>query len=237
MSHLGATLRLDVKVQLRSKLYHVGLAMAVITGFVIRMFFSAEQAGIVIPAFFLVAIGGTTFGFAGGMVLLEKSQGTLDALRTSPVTTRDYLLSKALTLTIFAGVESLVVLVIAHGGRPPAPLILVAGLLGLGLAYTLLGLGLVASHESVTTFVFPDALVLVGVLQGVFFGIFDVGPQIIYYFIPAQGPFLLMLGAFAPLETWQWTYAVIMTMALVVGSYFFARARFRTHIRLQPSSA
>ena len=233
MSRLIATLKLDARLQLRSKLYHIGIVVSVLLGLIVRFLFSADQVGIAIPSFYLLGLGGTTFMFVAGMVLFEKSERTLAALRTSPLLTRDYIASKALTLTAFAVVESLIVLGIAGQGADFAPLPLMAGLLGMGLGYTLIGLGMVASHDSVTTFLFPDALLVVTVLQLAFLSVFDVGPTLLYYVIPLQGPFVLMLGAFSPIETWQWVYGVVMTLALIVGSYTFTRVRFRTHMGLQ----
>jgi fluoroquinolone transport system permease protein len=233
MNRIWATIRLDVRLQLRSKLYHIGIVVSVIMGVIIRVFFSSDDLGLIIPSFILLAIGGTTFMYGAGMVLLEKSERTLEALQASPLVTRDYLLSKASTLTAFAGIECLVVFLIVGPGGSPAPLPLIIGLATLGFGYTLFGLGMVAPHESVTTFLFPHALVAIGVLQATFFSIFDVGPALIYYLIPAQGPFLLMLGAYTPLATWQWSYAVVMTLAFLAGSYYFARERFRAHVRLQ----
>ena len=45
--------------------------------------------------------GGTTFMFGASMLLLEKSQGTLQALQVSPLTSTEYPGSKAAALTTF----------------------------------------------------------------------------------------------------------------------------------------
>ena len=51
--------------------------------------------------------------FVASLVLLEKSEGTLQALRAAPLPTRTYLLSKVVSLTTFAIIESLVTYIVA----------------------------------------------------------------------------------------------------------------------------
>ncbi len=233
MSRLGTTLRFDMLLQQRSKLYHIGVVVAVLMGLAIRYLFSPSAMGTVLPSFVLVGIGGTTFMFCASLVLLEKSERTLEALRMSPLQTRDYLLSKAITLTGFAAIECGIVMAVAGFDVGFHPLPMLAGLLGLGLANTFFGLALVASHQSVTTFLFPNALLLVGLLQIPVFGALDLGPPVLYYLIPSQGPFVLMLGAYHTLELWQWIYGAGVTAAIVAGCYMYAQRRFRTHIRLR----
>lgn len=233
MSRLRSTMRLDVQLQVRSKLYHIGIVVAVLMGLAIRLLFSPSSMGTVLPSFVLVGIGGTTFMFVAGMVLLEKSERTIEALRLSPLRTRDYLLSKAVTLTAFAAVECIVVMAVAGFDVGLNPLPMAFGLLTLGLANTFIGMGLVAKHASVTTFMFPTALLVIGVLQLPLFGVMELGPPLLYHLIPTQGPYVLMLGAYTPLAAWQWVYGLVMSLALVVACYMYAQIKFRQHIRLR----
>jgi fluoroquinolone transport system permease protein len=105
--------------------------------------------------------------------------------------------------------------------------------LSLGLLYTFVGLGQVSSYDSVTTFLFPGALVVSLILQLPFLHVLGVPPGFAWYLVPTQGPLLLMLGAFERLEAWQWLYGVSVSVLAVMGAYAFARVRFRRHVRLQ----
>lgn len=232
MKRLAAAAGLDVRLQARSRLYSIGVVVALVFGIGARVYLPAELVGRALPAFYLLALGGTTYMFGASLLLMERSEGTLQALRVSPLRTREYLAAKLLTLTGFAAVEAAIVFAVAARGAAVAPLPLVAGVLALGAGYTLLGLGQVASHDSVTAFLFPGALVVAGALQLPFLFVLGVGPDPLWYAIPSQGPLLLMLGAFEPLEPWQWVYAVTVSAGGVAAAWAFARARFRTHVGL-----
>ncbi len=125
MSTLPATLKLDVRLQARSKLYAIGIAVALLLGFAGRYFVSPDYAVKVLAVFYLTGIGGTTYFFAASLVLLEKSEGTLQALRTTPLTSTAYITSKVITLTSFALLESAIVYSVAFFDVPlnPAPMI------------------------------------------------------------------------------------------------------------------
>ena len=84
MSRLASVLRLDVRLQARSRLYAIGIVVSVLMGLAGRFLFEPNSARLVLPIFYLLGIGGTTFMFGSSMLLLEKSQGTLQALRVSP---------------------------------------------------------------------------------------------------------------------------------------------------------
>ncbi len=232
MSALPATLKLDVQVQARSQLYGIGIGVAIAVGLVARFLIGAEHAATGAPILYLLSLGGTTYIFGASMVLGEKSQGTLAALRVSPLRRDTYFASKLLTLTAFAAVEGAIIHAIGFWGTGFSPIPLVAGILGLGLFNTLVGLAHVAPHDSMFSFLVPGALVIGSTLQWPMLYALDVGPPWVWYLFPTQGPLLLMLGAFEPLAPWQWAYAVLMTGGAIVGVGWFARVRFAKHVGL-----
>ena len=235
MSPLAATIKLDVTVQARSMLYSIGIAVAVVLGLFARFLIGPEYAAIGVPTLYLLGLGGTTYFFGASIVLMDKTQGTLAALRVTPLTARQYLLSKLITLTAFAAVEGLIVQVVGFWGVPFDPLPLAAGVLVLGSMNTLVGLGQIAPHDSVLKFLIPGALVVGSIMQWPFLWPLGIGPSWAYYVIPTNAPFVLMLGAFEPLETWQWVYAIAMSAVSIAGLAWWTGRRFRTHIGLQES--
>lgn len=230
MSHLSAAVRLDVRLQARNSLYAIGVVVALVFGFAARFLVPVDLTGRVLSAFYLVAVGGTTYMFGASMVLLEKGERTMEALRTSPLTAREYIASKALTLSAFALAEAAIVVLVAGRGALESPVPLAIGVLVLGVCYTLVGIGQVAPCQSVTSFLFPGALVVSLVLQLPIFHVAGIGPTLLWYVVPTQAPLLLIMGAFEPLSPWQWGYAVAVSVGAVWASYAFARARFRAHI-------
>ncbi len=232
MSGLAATLRLDVRIQARSKLYTIGVCVAVLLGLLGRFVVEAS-VGKVLATFYLLGIGSTTYVFGASLVLLEKGQGTLQALRVTPLSSTAYITSKVVTLTSFAVIESAIVYVVGFFGAPLNLPVLIVGVLCLGMIYTLVGMGQVAPHDSIFSFLIPGAMIVGTVLQLPLFYVLEIGPSLIWYVIPTQGPLLLMLAASESLEVWQWTYAIVMSVAAIVGAAGWARRRFRRFIALQ----
>lgn len=231
-ARLGATLKLDLKLQARNQLYVIGVLVAVATGLMVRFLVPTSHIGRGLAAFYVLGLGGTTFMFGSSMLLLEKGEGTLEALRTSMISSGDYVLSKAITLTAFAVVESAIVYAIASRGVAASYLLLLLGAAVLGAFYTFVGLGIAAAYDAVTTFLLPTGALVGMVLQLPFLSLIGVGPWWLWYLIPTQAPLLLFQGAFEPLAGWQWAYAVGMSAAMIVGAYAFCKRRFRTWIRL-----
>jgi fluoroquinolone transport system permease protein len=228
---LRAAVLLDVRLQARSKLYHIGVAVALLFGLACRLLFSEAYIGRVLSVYYLAAVGGTTYMFGASMVLFEKSERTLEALRVSPMPATSYLASKALTLSAFAVVEAVLVLVLAVRGAPVSPMPLLAGIVVLGGLYTFVGVGQVATQDSVTGFIFPGALIVSLVLSMPFLYVLGVEPSLPIYLVPTQAPLLLILAAFEPITAWQWLYAVVASLVGVGLAFAYALARFREHIR------
>ncbi len=230
MSRFASALQLDVRLQARSRLYAIGIAVAILMGLAGRFIFRPENAGLILPIFYLLGVGGTTFMFGASMLLLEKSQGTLEALRVSPLTAAEYLRSKAATLTTFALVEGAIVFALVYRGGEISPVVLVAGLVVLGLSYTYIGIGLASSFDSVTGFLFPSATVVSVILQLPFLGALDIGPSWLWAIIPSAAPLALMQAAFG--ADISWSYAIGVSILLVVVSVLYAHARFKRYVGL-----
>ena len=231
MSRLTASLVLDTRVQARNQLYTIGIFIAVLFGFAIRFLIPEAHLGRAITGFVIVGLGATTSLFGASMLLLEKGERTLDALQTTMITTRDYLVSKAVTLTAFATLEVLIVALISLQGTPVNLPLLVLGVAMLGLFNTFLGLGLAAPFDSITRFLLPTASFWGLILQLPILTLLNIGPWWLGYPIPSQPAMLLVLAAFEPLQPWQWAYALIGSPLTVLWAYFFCRARFRSWIQ------
>ena len=232
MSLLLATLKLDVQLQARSRLYVIGIGVAIILGLLARFFIPPDYAGKFLAVFFLGGVGGTTYMLSASLVLLEKSAGTLQALRTTPLTSTSYIASKVITLTSFAILESAIFYGVAFFEVPLNPLPMLCGVAVLGVVYTLVGLGQVASHDSVTAFLFPGAVLMTGVLQLPAFSVI-AGPSPFWYFIPTQASLLLMLNSTESLDGWQWAYAVVVSPVSILLAFWWARQQFSRFIALQ----
>ena len=232
MSVLTATLKLDVQLQARSKLYAIGIVVSLLLGFAGRFFVHPDYAGRLLAVFYLAGLGSTTYMIGASLMLLEKSGGTLQALRITPLTSTTYIVSKVITLTSFAVLESAIVYAVAFFGIPLNPAPMIFGVVCLGVLYTLVGLGQVASYDSITAFLFPGAAFITAVLQLPIFYVI-VAPLEVWYFIPTQGSMLLMLGATETLAIWQWAYAIVVSLVSIAAAFWWTKRRFARFIALQ----
>ena len=230
MRRLLATLRLDFRLQLRSQLYTIGIGIAVFFGLLLRLSVDPQPMRTVLPALFLLTLGSTTYLFAGGMVLFEKAEGTLDAQKVTPLRVDDYFASKLLTLGGFALVESMILVILTHGFAGLRMVPMFAGLLVMGGLYTLIGLGQIARHDSITEFLMPSAFVVGAVLPLPVLDHLDLWPGLGWYAWPSQAPLLLMRAAFEPIAGWQWVYALAYSALSLGALYLWARRSFRQHL-------
>lgn len=233
---LSSTIALDVRLQASSRLYAIGVVAAVIMGLAARWLLDATGnrdafTSRALAAFYLMGVGGTSFMFAAATILMEKGQGTLAALRVSPLRQRDYVRSKVVTLTSFALLESAIVFVLA-GGVGLAVLPVFTGIVLLAWLYSYVGMGLAAGHDSVTSFLVPWALAISLVAQVPLMHILGIPPNWAWYLVPTQAPVLLMLSAAEPLNLGQWLYIAVMGTASAVGAAAWCRRRFRQYLGL-----
>lgn len=236
MTGFVATFQLDVRRQARSGLYAIGVLVAVLFGLIGRFVFPAQYAGQVLSVIFLLSLSSTTYVFCAAQVLMDRSEATLLALRTSPLTASAYMVSKVTTLTLFSMAEGAIIYVIGFWGAPVALLPLMAGVVCLGLLYSLIGLGQVARHTSVLSFLLPGVAIVGSVSQLPVLYVLGVGPPAAYYAIPSMGPLLIMLASVETLTVGQWAYAIIMTGGAIVLAAAWAHRSFRRHVRLSGSS-
>lgn len=232
MNPFLATITLDVRLQSRSKLYVIGIGVAIVMGLLARYFIHPDYAGRVLAVFFITGMGSTTYMMSASLVLLEKSQGTLLALRTTPLTSTAYIASKVMTLTAFALLESAIFFVVAFHDVPVNPIPLLLGVVCLGVLFTLVGLGQVATHDSVTAFLFPGAVIVTLVLELPALYVI-AGPSPLWYLIPSHGSLLMMLGATEMLDAWQWGYALVVSSVAIVLAFWWAKNQFARFVGLQ----
>jgi fluoroquinolone transport system permease protein len=230
VKRFAATARLDMRLQARNKLYLFGIIVAVALGLVMRYALAAAAVAVLLPGLWLGAIGSTTFMFVAGMILFEKGERTLDALIVTPLPVRAYLTSKVVTLAGFAMVESLIVLLLAHGlkGVSLPPLLL--GIASLGVLYTLAAIGLAVSQVSVTDFLVPNGILALTLLQVPALDAFGVWSHPLLYLFPTEATVVLMKGGFTALAPWQWAYGVGYSLLSIAAAAWWARGRFQRYV-------
>ncbi|MBF2054991.1 MAG: hypothetical protein IGS03_16205 [Candidatus Sericytochromatia bacterium] len=236
MRRFYAAFALDLRVQWRNKLYAISIFFGLLLGLVLSWISSPAYHALAIPATVLMIAGGSTLLYVAGMILFEQDEGTLQALSVSPLTPAEYLGAKVLSLSLLACLEGLLLLAVVFwmhrhspGLQAPAVLPLLGGLLAIGMLHTLIGIILVVRFQRITDFLVPMAAVAV-LLQApllYFTGILD---HPLLLLIPSAAQTLLLRGAFAALQPWEWLYAIAYTLLMLVLLAYWARRAFVAHL-------
>jgi fluoroquinolone transport system permease protein len=226
MKRLVAAIRLDARLQLRYGLYAV--TAVVVAVWAIALWFLAEAlrplSGLLVPVFVSGNLLMTTFYFVAALVLFEKGEGSLAAIATTPLSDAEYLLSKVLSLTALALVESLVIVAVVSGTEARWGLLLPASAL-LAAVYTMLGFVAIVRHDSINEFLLPSVgYVFAFVLPLV--GHFGFVDSLFFLPHPVEMALVLMRGAYAPEPLWKITLALFGLVAWFAATFLWARQRF-----------
>jgi fluoroquinolone transport system permease protein len=223
VTRLAATVRTDVRVQLRNGFYFATALVAACSILLLR-WLPAQTAELLLPVVVLENIVVNTFYFVSGLLLLERGEGTLAAQSVTPLRTDEYLAAKLLTLTALSLVESLAIATAVRG--PGGRLAVMA--LGIALAAALFcfaGVALVVRYESINEFIMPSVL-YTSLLSLPVLGYFGVGARAWYLPHPIEGPLELMQIQ-APRTPGGLAYAIGYPLLWVVPVYLWSRRALR----------
>jgi fluoroquinolone transport system permease protein len=236
MKRLCSLIITDIKVQIRNKLYAVGIGVSLVLAVGLSQLADPVKLYAVVPALILVVIGATTMLYVAGLIIFEKDEGTLNATIVSPVTTTEYLSSKVITLTSLATLETIImvggaffIMSFSSAITLPSFSILLFGVITIAVLYTLIGIILVVRFNKITDYLMPMALVI-SVLQLPFIHFWGVVEHIGFLILPTSAPTMLMQGAFTNLTTWQWIYGLGYSSSLILVLAFWTSRAFNTHV-------
>ena len=223
MSRLGATLRTDVRVQLRNGFY-LATALVVACSILLLRWLPPDAAAWLLPVVLLENVVMNAFYFVSALLLLERGEGTFAAQSVTPLRADEYLASKLVTLTALSLVEGLLIAAAVRGldGR------LVATALGIALAAVVLclaGVALVVRYEAINEFLMPSVL-YTGLLSLPLLGYLGLGARAWYLPHPLQGPLELMQLP-APHTPGGLSYATLCPALWIVPAYLWSRRALR----------
>jgi fluoroquinolone transport system permease protein len=228
---LKAVCLTDLRLQLRHGFY---AAYAVITTiYAVALHQLARVAGtetLRAVAAVLIFTDPATLGafFVGGLVLLEKQQGSLTAAFVTPLSLTEYILSKAGTLTALATATALVVAIAS--GLPLRPLPLVFGVVATSVLFVMLGLAMVARVRTVNGYLL--ATIPVAVIPMVPALRFLGFESAVLWLVPTRASIRLLeagLGG-ASQSPAEMLYAAVVLPAACIAAAAWARRRFARYI-------
>lgn len=236
MTRLLSTMKLDITMQIRNKLYAIGIFVGILSAIALSQLVIPEQLPAVIPTVMMLVIGGSTLLYVAGMIIFEKDEGTINMAIVSPLRSSEYLISKITTLTLLSTIESTVIvggtmLLMNFSQAVPIPnvLVLYMGIVIIGVMYTLIGIVLIVRFDKITEFLIPMGGVAM-ILQMSFLYFIGFVESPIFLAIPVSAPTMIMRGAFVGLTTWEWIYGIGYSAVLLIGLSVWAYRAFQNHI-------
>lgn len=223
MSRLAATLRNDVRLQLRYGFYWAGAVVALVWIAILSQV-PAASVRVLIPALLFLNGTITTYFFVAGLVLFEKREGVLEALVATPLPPEGYLASKVVTLTGLAAVETLAIVLLGWGADfQLAPV--VAGVVLLGVVFVLVGFLVIFRYDSINEFLLPGSLVST-VLQLPVFSVLGFWKPAFFWLWPTTGPLMLLSAGFDAVETPRLVAAVALSLVWISALGWLVRRSF-----------
>ena len=224
MTRLTTRMVLDCRLQFRNGFYTVSLIVAGLAAILLN-FLNDEALAWVLPLVLFENTIINTFFFVAGLILLEKAEGSLSAEAVTPLRGTEYLASKVMTLTLLTIVEGVALTLLTYGMPPNLPL-LVLGLAGAALLFTLAGLAVMTRYASINEFLMPSVaytlllcipmLEYFGMLEGAVFLLHPLQPSmeaLAHAFTGADGPML--------------TYVLVAPLPWIALAGFMALRLFR----------
>lgn len=162
---------------------------------------------------------------AGGIVLLEKDQGIHDSLFVTPLRLREYLIAKAISLSIISILSAWAIHIFALG-TPSSPLLFTTGVMLTSSLFTLLSIGIVVRTQSVNGFILLSQLYALP-LAFPLLHFLGIGNKYMYLIFPTEGSLLLLKSMMRQLSTGEAIYAIIILSIGNAVVFYWAQYSFK----------
>lgn len=211
--------RWDLYMQKKYGLINAGIIMSILW-IAILMLFSSSLIPSVIPLVLLGDLATMGFMFIASMIYFERGQGSVNAVISTPVKTKEYIQSKIFSLFIYILCVSLVVVysVSIIKGVQVNLIFVLLSITMTSIFYMLLGLFLSTKYKSFTDFLFPTGILFLILFVPIldFLNLEQLKfLDMIYYIWPTHGMLLLMKGMFNPISVFNFVYAVAINLVFI----------------------
>lgn len=227
MKRFLAALGSEIVRQYRHGFYAVSIVLVLLFGWLLRLLPEASLPSWLLPALVALSLLLTTFFFIGALVLLEKAEGVLWALATSPLRGAEYLAAKVVSLSVLALAETSLLLAIGFGPRALTVELLLGGA-ALGVLYSLAGFITIARNDSFNEYFLPAIGVTILLLAPLLHlgGLVSTPLALLH---PAYPALLLMQSGYAVTPVWQLWYAGSLSLLwplLAAGAALSVQRRY-----------
>ncbi len=231
MTRLTSTMKWDVRLQWRNGFYYAAIII-VVTFLLIFSQISVTNMEWVLPFMLVNNMVVGTFYFMGGLVLLEKDEGSLEARVTTPLRPAEYLAAKTATVSGLALMESVLIVVITAGWNVNW-LLLLAGITGTAVLLCLAGFIVVVRYDSVNEYLLPSVLYVMALCIPMVAYLVNWDHWLLYLH-PMQASMTLLTGAWQPLTWQQIIYGLGYSALWIAGFSHFSLRAFHRFVITKP---
>lgn len=218
----------DLRLQLRYQI----VTIAVVVTKLYSVILQGVPRPYVDPALVLLIFSDPSmlgFLFVGALVLFELGANTLEAVVVTPLSSSQYLWSKAISLTVISLPCGFAMAFAGHGAGFDY-LALFAAIALSSLLFVFLGLVGVARVRTVNEYLIRVPLFLIPTALP-FLNFVGVTNSRVLYLIPSQASLILFQAAFERRPAWEIAYAVGYLLVWLLAAFFWARRSFDRYIR------
>jgi fluoroquinolone transport system permease protein len=206
MTRLTSTMKWDVRLQWRNGFYYAAIVIVVVFLLIFSQV-AINNIAWIMPYMLINNMVIGTFYFIGGLVLLEKGEGSLEARVTTPLRPAEYLTAKVATLTVLSLVES-VLIVVAAVGFDVNWLFVLLGVTATGVFLCLVGFIAVVRYDSINEYLLPSILYMMLACLPLGFYLANWQHWLLYLH-PVQAMLTLIAGGWESLPWWLTAYCLI----------------------------
>jgi len=224
---LLSALKSDIIFQFKQGFYIIYIVITLVY-MVALSWLSMSQLKIVVPLVVFTDPSVIGLFFVGGIIMLEKMQGIISAIVVTPLTTREYIISKVLSLVIvslFAGI-SITFLVYKD---PVDWFLFVIALILTSTFFTLCGLIIGAKCHTVNQYIVRTIpVMLLFVLPC--FSLIDYNDISIFYVLPGVASLKLILASFIGIDLFESVFLILYLSALNLVALNYTERVFEKHV-------
>lgn len=220
----------SIRLQFRHGFYYAYLVVCVV--YVVLLYLLAGKAReIVTPLLIFSDPAMLGIFFIGGIVLLERSDNTLQSLFVTPLRTAEYCFAKVISLALLALSSSVILAAAGKGGiHLNWPLLVLGVILTSGLV-TLTGLAVSARADTVPGYILSVIPLVIVISLPVlpYFGVLD---SHWFYLIPTHASITLIQGGFSPgtAPLWELLLSLALLTAWNLAAWKWAERRFAVYL-------
>lgn len=228
MHRLRATLFWDIQLQLRNGFYGAA-AFVLLCWAALLSLVPGDALRWALPPLILGNLVLGSFYFVGGLVLLERAEGSLTARTVTPLRIGEYLAAKVASLALL-GVGESVLLALLFVGPSFAFVPFIGGVLLGGALLTLAGVSTVVRFTSINEYLMPSIVVTAVLTLPLiaYVGSWQHWPVYLHPFTPALA---LIEAAFVPTTRWKIGYGVLAGAGWIALAGWFAHRDVRRYVR------